>query len=222
MKKYLLVLFFATTFFTAKSQKTDTNYLYNKVDSLNQKKGLWRGYFKDEKTSYLYCIESYQNGKLDGLCTYYFPNGKVRSEDYYTNDTLDGFSKVYRQDGTMYSSESFSHGMNHGVKTFYDYLGFKSFSDTYYYGVRNGKSIIYYRSGNIQIETTYVNNIEEGIRKVFADKTDQELLKEFVFKNGVRILARTYKKNRLVKEESFDYNTEIMKDIELKKKLQKE
>ena len=43
------------------------------------------------------------DGKKDGLCKQWYPNGKLRSEVYYSNDLKHGLSVNYHKNGTVWT-----------------------------------------------------------------------------------------------------------------------
>jgi hypothetical protein len=56
------------------------------------------------------------------------------------------------------------------------------------------------------------------VLEIFSDDSKNELLREYDFKNGVRISYRKYKRGILIIEQKFDYKEELRKDEEIKRK----
>lgn len=198
--------------------QTDT--VFNQVDAKGQKQGYWKQMMTDKGNTYLYSVGTYKDNKRDGFFTYYYPDGKIYTESNYKNDTLNGVSKVYRNYGPIRYEESFKDGKSHGFKKYFNSDGILEEEQEYTEGIKTGVYRMYFKSGKVRIESYYINGVENGIRRVFADNDKKEIVREFDFKNGVRIAARSYKKGKLVKEEKFDYNQELRKDEELRTKNQ--
>jgi len=66
---------------------------------------------------------SIKDGKKNGLCTYFFENGKKWSEQYFVNDTSDGDHRLYYENGEMREFGKFEKGKCVGTWYFYDEKG---------------------------------------------------------------------------------------------------
>jgi antitoxin component YwqK of YwqJK toxin-antitoxin module len=105
--------------------------------------GQWKYYHKASKT--VMTIENYSKGKLEGLRTVYYPNGKIAEETMYKNDLKNGAYKSYTEsgfvieetnyrnneydgytifrnsgDGTIVSKGNFTNGKKTGIWQFYE------------------------------------------------------------------------------------------------------
>jgi antitoxin component YwqK of YwqJK toxin-antitoxin module len=218
MRSIVVILLSVVVFTLSCSAQSDT--AFNQVDERGLKQGLWKRTMNDNGKTYLYAIENYKDGKRNGLCTYFFPNGKKESESYYRNDTLDGLSKVYKIYGGLRYEENFKDGRTHGFKKYYSVDGELTEEQEYTEGVQTGIYHLYSKSKRVIVESFYINGIENGTRKVYSDNDKHEIIREFDFKNDIKIAARYFKKGKIVKHEKYNYEDGLKKDEELKKKYQ--
>ncbi|MBI1780546.1 MAG: hypothetical protein HYR66_04170 [Sphingobacteriales bacterium] len=216
MRQMILLLKFIVLFNFCNAQ-SDTVFNQKDVNGLRQ--GYWKVTMTDIKgRTYLYAIEVYKDNKKNGLCFYYYPNGKKQSEISYRNDTLNGLSKYYRSYGVIQYEENFIDGKSHGFKRYYNTSGELAEEQEYTDGAVTGTYNLYSKKQNIIVTSYNINGIENGVRKVYSDNNKKELLKEFDFTNGIRVGARYYKNGKLIKEEKFNYEEELKKDKELQTK----
>lgn len=218
MKKNIVFVIIISSFVIRSSAQSDT--VFNQTDASGIKQGYWKRTMTDNGKTYLYAIENYKDGKRNGLCTYFFPNGKKETESYYRNDTLNGLSKVYRIYGGLRYEENFKDGRTHGFKKYYFVDGSLTEEQEYVDGVQTGIYRLYSKSKRVIVESFYINGIENGTRKVFSDNDKHEIIREFDFKNDIRIAARYYKNGKIIKQEKYNYEDALKKDEELKKKYQ--
>jgi antitoxin component YwqK of YwqJK toxin-antitoxin module len=214
-----IVLIIAVLFFGL-SCTAQSDTVFNQIDANGLKQGFWKRTMTDNGNPYLYAVESYSNGKRNGLCTYFFQNGKRETESYYKNDTLDGLSKIFRSYGGLRYEEPFKNGRTHGFKKYYSVNGNLTEEQEYKEGVQTGTYRMYSKSGRVIVESFYTNGIENGTRKVYSDNDKHEIIKEFDFKNDIKVAARYYKKGRVIKQEEYQYEDGLKKDEELKRNHQ--
>jgi antitoxin component YwqK of YwqJK toxin-antitoxin module len=216
MKKMILFLKFVLLIKISTAQ-SDT--VFNQTDANGLRQGYWKIQMTDIKgTTYLYAIESYKNGKKDGMCIYFYPNGQKQSEINYKNDTLNGLAKYYRAYGVLQYEENFFNGVSDGFKRYYNTSGGLTEEQEYTKGYATGVYNLYSKKRNIIVTSYNIEGVENGTRKVYADNNQRELIREFDFRNGVRVAARYYKNGKLVKEDKFNYEDELKKDKELQSK----
>ena len=89
------------------------------VNKLNE--GEWKYYHKDSKV--IMTIENYKNGKLNGIRTVYFPNGKIAEEVNYTNGLKNGNYKSYSETGINLEDSNYKNGKYEGKAVYRDPLG---------------------------------------------------------------------------------------------------
>lgn len=218
MRSSVMILLSVFAFTLSCGAQSDT--VFNQVDERGLKQGFWKRTMNDNSKTYLYAIESYKDGKRNGLCTYFFSNGKKETESYYRNDTLNGLSKVYKDYGGLRYEENFKDGRTHGFKKYYNSDGGLTEEQEYIEGVQTGIYRLYSKSKRVIVESFYTNGVENGTRKVYSDNDKHEIIREFDFKNDIKIAARYYKKGKIVKQEKYNYEDGLKKDEKLKKKYQ--
>lgn len=80
--------------------------------------GQWKFYHKASKV--LMTIENYTSGKLEGIRTVFYPNGKVAEEVNYKNNSKDGFCKIYAQNGVVIEESNYVNNNYNGISIFRD------------------------------------------------------------------------------------------------------
>jgi antitoxin component YwqK of YwqJK toxin-antitoxin module len=216
MEKYIAFMIAVFSFVMCCDAQSDT--VFNQVDANGIKQKYWKIMMTENGKTYFYAIENFKDGRRNGLCIYFFSNGKKREESQYRNDTLDGFSKTYRSYGGLRYEENFKDGRTHGFKKYYSVDGDLAEEQEYTNGAESGVYRLYSKTKRVIVESFFIDGLENGIRKVYSDNESHEIIREFDFKNGVRIASRYYKKGKLTRQEKFDYEEELRKDEELKKK----
>ena len=94
---------------------------------------------------------------VEGLCTWYYQNGRILQKGFYINSKLEGLFVSYYENGN------------------------KNQELNYKRGLLNGKGISYYESGRVFSEFEYVNDKQNGVIERFFDTTGtdgQRLVKE--------------------------------------------
>jgi uncharacterized protein len=124
----------------------------------NVKDSIWLYYATD---GILIMLESYKNGKKDGISKKFWRNGKPSQEVPWENDMVNGAYREFYESG----------------KTLVE-TGYKK-------GVNDGLFFRYYESNRIAIKGFYKNNMEEGKWQYFDSKGN--LLYEIEYKNGVPV-----------------------------------
>jgi len=82
--------------------------------------------------------ENYKNGKLEGLRTVYFPNGKMAEQINYVNNLKQGAYKKFTESGIVLEESSFSKNEYDGVAIFRDVNGVVISKGTFSKGVKVG------------------------------------------------------------------------------------
>ena len=65
-------------------------------------------------------IENYVNGKLEGLRSVFYPNGKVAEEVNYKNNSKYGLCKIYAQNGVVIEESNYANNNYNGISIFKD------------------------------------------------------------------------------------------------------
>jgi hypothetical protein len=109
----------------------------------------WQGYvsYFDPKDN--------ANDITEGLCTWFYQNGKKASEVTMLHGQYNGVYKSWTENGTRESEIEYKKGVLHGsYKTWYP-NGKPSFVGQYVNGQFNGKQIAYLEDGRISYQETY-------------------------------------------------------------------
>jgi antitoxin component YwqK of YwqJK toxin-antitoxin module len=78
----------------------------------------WKYYHKASKT--IMTIENYGNGKLEGLRSVFYPNGKIAEEINYKNNLKEGICKRYTENGIMIEESAYKNNDYNGTAVFKD------------------------------------------------------------------------------------------------------
>ena len=151
-----IMVFLSFGWFTSYAQ-TDT--LFNQMDQMGRKQGFWKIKRTNKDTTFLYAIEHYQDNKKNGLCIYYYSNGKKFQERHFKNDQLDGVSRVYRTYGPLLYEEKFVADRLNGIKKYYDTEGKLNEEQEYTNGARTGTYLFYSKKGFVIVESFYIKGI---------------------------------------------------------------
>ena len=65
-------------------------------------------------------IENYSNGKLEGLRSVFYPNGKIAEEIIYKNNLKEGICKRYTENGIIIEESAYKNNDYNGNATFKD------------------------------------------------------------------------------------------------------
>ena len=100
-------------FFDQKKNKVSEGKVINKLYE-----GPWKYYHEASKI--VMTLENYKNGKLEGLRSVYFPNGKIAEETNYNNGIKEGVYKKYTQTGIVLEESFYKKGQLDGIATYKD------------------------------------------------------------------------------------------------------
>ena len=112
--------------------------------------GQWKYYHKGSTS--IMTIEQYKNGKLEGLRTVFYPDGKVAEETNYKNNTKEGPSKIYTQKGIVIEETVYKNGNYNGLAIFRDTDGNDVSKGYFVDGKKSGKWA-FYEKGKLVKET---------------------------------------------------------------------
>jgi antitoxin component YwqK of YwqJK toxin-antitoxin module len=135
---------------------------------------LLKHYFNGNKELTAY----YKEDLLDGVETYYFPDGSKKLETHYTNGIKNGPITSWYSDGVVRESGAYADDLFDGKWENYDDRGMLRGEGSFVKGT--GKRTIYDEIGNIQLETNFVNNKKEGLETHFFPNGQIE--KTYLFK----------------------------------------
>jgi antitoxin component YwqK of YwqJK toxin-antitoxin module len=102
-----------TIFYDQGKNKVSEGKVVNKLFE-----GQWKYYHKASKT--IMTIENYGNGKLEGLRSVFYPNGKIAEEINYKNNLKEGICKRYTENGIMIEESAYKNNDYNGTAVFKD------------------------------------------------------------------------------------------------------
>ena len=121
-----------TIFYNQKNNKVSEGNVVNK-----QFEGLWKYYHLDSKL--IMTTENYSKGKLEGLRTVFYINGKVAEEIMYKNNLKNGFYKKYTEKGDLLEESNFKNDVYDGLAIFRDGNGVIVSKGHFVNGKKEGK-----------------------------------------------------------------------------------
>lgn len=125
---------------------------------------------------------TYKNGVLDGEMSMWYENANMQYKYYYKNDLKDSISEEYNVYGKLVKIENYKDGLRHGeVKQWYD-DGSLFLIGEYSEDMLHGKWIMYYQDGTVGSMATY--NKGEGIQRGYSQ--DGHLLTEIHYRDNVK------------------------------------
>ena len=131
----------------------------------------------------------YENGKLNGLCKYYYPNGKSRSEITYVNGDEHGVATNYNTSGTVKRKYNVKSDTLNGLYTNYD-KGIKSDETYYNMGEIQGPFYYYWKNGELKYNGFYHQGNEQGETKKYRSDGSLSLVQKY--DNGDYLKATFY------------------------------
>lgn len=102
-----------TIFYDQLKNKVSEGNVVNKLYE-----GQWKYYHKESKV--VMTIENYKNGKLEGLRSVFYPNGKIAEEMNYKNNHKNGLYKRYTLTGIIIEESNYKNNEYDGLAIFRD------------------------------------------------------------------------------------------------------
>jgi len=102
-----------TIFYDQLNNKVSEGKVVNKLYE-----GQWKYYHKASKS--IMAIENYSNGKLEGLRSVFYPNGKIAEEMIYKNNLKNGVYKRYTESGIIIEESYYKNDQYDGLAFFRD------------------------------------------------------------------------------------------------------
>lgn len=118
-------------FFDQKGNTVSEGKLLNKIPD-----GTWKYYHLESKT--VMTIESYKNGKLDGVKKIFYNNSTLAEETNYTLGVKNGVAKTFAENGKPLDVHTYKNGQFQGLASYYDGNGNKIYEGNYANGKRVG------------------------------------------------------------------------------------
>ena len=126
-------------------------------------------YFKSGKPRY---VSNYSNGTLDGLTTYFHPNGSKHWEVDFQNGIKEGKVNYYDSVGQLYQTSEFVNSVLEGTSYEYYSDGAVKTKANYHDGELNGQLLRY----NAEGKTVYESHFVAGVLKDYKEYNDQGVL----------------------------------------------
>ncbi|MGL2993603.1 toxin-antitoxin system YwqK family antitoxin [Flavobacterium sp. TSSA_36] len=120
-----------TIFYNQNKFKVSEGKVVNKLFE-----GEWIYYHFNSKA--IMTKELYKNGKLSGLRTVYFPDGKVAEETHYEDGFKHGSCKIYSDKGIVLEETVYQKGQYNGPAIFRDANGFIASKGNFVLGKKEG------------------------------------------------------------------------------------
>lgn len=104
----------------------------------------------------------YKDGKLDGVCRWYYRNGKPEMEVTYSMDKLNGEATRWYENGNLEEKSYYKDNQYDGVVQEYNVFGTLVKLSTYQDGVLNGLYYQWYDNGKQFMEGEYIDGMMHG------------------------------------------------------------
>ncbi|MEO6304574.1 MAG: hypothetical protein ABIP51_15550, partial [Bacteroidia bacterium] len=121
------------------------------LTSLNRD-SVWLFY---DEAGVLISKDKYINGKKDGVCYVYLPDGKMAEEKAYKLDVLNGPFKQYFDGKTLKGQGTYANGLLEGKTSYYFPNGIEVASGYYLHDKKNGPWVYKEESGKIKEKELY-------------------------------------------------------------------
>jgi antitoxin component YwqK of YwqJK toxin-antitoxin module len=105
-----------TTFYDQDNNKVSEGKIANKLFE-----GPWKYYHLGSKA--IMTTENYKKGKLEGLRSVFYADGKIAEESNYKNNLKEGFYKKYTANGIVLEESVYKNNEYHGLAIFKDVAG---------------------------------------------------------------------------------------------------
>lgn len=130
------------------------------INKNRENEGEWK--FYHQASSQIMSVETYKNGKIDGVRKVFYKDGKIASETHYVNGIKEGLHKQYAENGVVIEEIPYKNNQFNGWVVYRD---------------RNGKPTA---------EGRYEKGLKKGIWKFYEDgklikEVDSES-KEFIYR----------------------------------------
>ena len=105
---------------------------------------------------------NFYQGKRDGITTFWYPSGKLKSQTSYKAGTQHGLSNFWYENGQVKSESIWHAGQKFGLRTDWYPNGQKKSEVNYANNQLNGSGTHWYENGQKHISATWTNGIQTG------------------------------------------------------------
>jgi antitoxin component YwqK of YwqJK toxin-antitoxin module len=102
-----------TVFYDQKKNKVSEGKVVNRLFE-----GEWKYYH--QASTVIMTLENYSKGKLEGLRSVFYINGKIAEEQFYKNNLKNGFYKKYAENGVILEESNYKNDKYDGLAVFKD------------------------------------------------------------------------------------------------------
>jgi antitoxin component YwqK of YwqJK toxin-antitoxin module len=142
-----------------------------------------------------------KNGKKEGECRLYYPNGEKRGQTFYLSGLLHGPSTFYSEEGALLSESWYVYGKIQGKMKQYYPGGQLSSLQRYKDGMREGKQEFYYESGALKTIMEYQKGMLHGNVTLFWP--DGTIKREIDYLEGMKNgWDRVWNRNSVIIDEA--------------------
>lgn len=101
----------------------------------------------------------YHKGLLHGPSTFFNENGQILAESWFINGLQEGRATLYYFDGSIYSLQRYRHNFWHGTQEFFYRDGTLKTLLSYQNGKLQGESVLYHPDGEIERAFQHANGV---------------------------------------------------------------
>lgn len=109
----------------------------------------------------------YQDGMLNGLCTWYMMNGKPQMEVTYQDNKMNGLMRRWYENGNIMEEMWYKNGVQDSVSRTYSINGVLASEEYYVDGQLNGEYMRWYDNGQVFQEGRYTDGMMDGSWLIF-------------------------------------------------------
>lgn len=127
----------------------------------NRKEGSWKKYYPNGKVEH---VLNYLNGKLDGIATFYYKNGKKKEEGTWKKNRWVGEYKYFYKTGGLRNEWKYNEtGKRTGIQRYYYENGQVKLEGAWENGKESGPIVEFYDDGSVKSERFFMNGkIDQG------------------------------------------------------------
>ena len=109
----------------------------------------------------------YEDGLLEGLCTWYFANGNPEMEVVYSRNKMDGMVRRWYENGNIMEESWYKDGLQDSVSRTYSVRGILDTEAFYVDGELDGEYHRWYENGQPFQEGQYAEGMMDGLWMIF-------------------------------------------------------
>lgn len=154
----------------------------NSTDEKGKKHGPWEVSY--EKSNTIKYVGSFVHGTPEGLFTYYFPDGNLKTKSVFSNNGTENQAIMFYPSGQKMAEGKYMNQKKMGEWKFYDEANVLRSVDFYLNGEKHGKSVSYNYDGMLIQEMEYVQGVEHGpVTEYFPNG---KVMRNYVYDKGTK------------------------------------